>query len=297
MTHNTILNVAQHRYASVKARYPTEGRRKLRLRVLYESWPTIGSVSASDTPLDTAFETDADPFDEFLEDDEIGIVIRTDFSNDDAWDAFIQNFQASQKELLSDLAGGDSEIQQAGTSNADNDGDIGMKDASRTESAATTNTSTENDDSDSSSSMPDMITILDPSDPADRARFANLSNIGALRIFNDVDIRLAPTRPAGTKQISPQDPLIDIGGWQEIYTGKTIWIYDEQSNTDDCLRLVSQAGDFYGTATGDSWRARASHICELQFSTSYQGMSIDFSGLDKWDWNERVRNLSESGII
>jgi hypothetical protein len=145
--------------------------------------------------------------------------------------------------------------------------------------------------------MPDIITILDPSDPIDRARFANLSNISALRVFNDVDIRPTPARPAGTKQISPQNPLIDIGGWQEIYTGKTIWIYDERSNIDDCLRLVSQTGDFYGTATGDSWRARASHICELQFSMSYQGMRIDFNGLDKWDWNERVRNLSESGVI
>lgn len=189
-----------------------------------------------------------------------------------------------------------------------------MENVSGAESAPITST---DDDSDSSSGMPDMITILDPSDPADRERFRNLSNIEALRIFNDVDIRPTPARPDGAKQISPPNPLIDLGGWQEIYSGKTIWIYDERSNADDCLRLVSQAGNFYGTATyvviwfcstapmkdanhairGDSWRARVSHVCELQFSMSYQGMSIDFNGLDKWDWDERVRNLAESGII
>jgi len=27
---------------------------------------------------------------------------------------------------------------------------------------------------------------------------------------------------------------------------------------------------------------------------THQGMKIDFDGLDKWDWNERVRNIGES---
>jgi len=90
--------------------------------------------------------------------------------------------------------------------------------------------------------------------------------------------------------------LIDQGGWQEIYLGKQLWIYDSRSNSDDCVRVVSQVGDFYGTATGDSWRARASHVCELQFSMTRQGLKIDFNGLDRWDQDERERNLAEAVI-
>lgn len=48
---------------------------------------------------------------------------------------------------------------------------------------------------------------------------------------------------------------------------------------------------------GDSWRARVAHIPELQFNMVYQGMKIDFNGSDKYDWNERTRNLGESGTL
>ena len=76
-----------------------------------------------------------------------------------------------------------------------------------------------------------------------------MSNLRALRLFNDVDIRPTPERPAGTKPISPPCPLIDVLGWQEIYSGKNIWIYDTLSNVDGSVRVVSQTSDFYGTAT------------------------------------------------
>lgn len=45
---------------------------------------------------------------------------------------------------------------------------------------------------------------------------------------------------------------------------------------------------------GDSWRARVTHVCELQFNMSFLGMKIDFGGLDKWDLAERERNLREA---
>jgi len=48
---------------------------------------------------------------------------------------------------------------------------------------------------------------------------------------------------------------------------------------------------------GDSWRARASHICELQFNMSHHGMKIDFNGQDRWDWDERSRNLKEALLL
>jgi len=124
--------------------------------------------------------------------------------------------------------------------------------------------------------------------------FNGISNLTALRLLNDVGIRLAPSPPAGASRIRPSNRLIDKGGLQEIYTGQTIWIYDGQSNTDESVRLVSQEGDVYGTATGDSWRARISHVPELQFNMSYYHMKIDFGGLDRWDHSERTRNLNEA---
>ncbi|KXN90168.1 hypothetical protein AN958_04658 [Leucoagaricus sp. SymC.cos] len=122
--------------------------------------------------------------------------------------------------------------------------------------------------------------------------FNGVSNLAALRLLNDVGIRLVPSLPAGTNRISPGSRLIDCNNLQEIYTGKTLWIYDRQSNKDESVRLVSQQGDVYGTATGDSWRAKASHVAELQFNMSFYNMKIDFGGLDRWDYSERARNLS-----
>ena len=44
--------------------------------------------------------------------------------------------------------------------------------------------------------------------------------------------------------------LVDYHGWQEVYTGKTLWVYDARSNADGCVRLVSGVGaGMYGTAT------------------------------------------------
>ena len=127
------------------------------------------------------------------------------------------------------------------TDSTDHRQDVKMEEGSPT---------TANDEAtDSSTDAPDIVKILDPSEPADRDRLVNISNLRALRLFNDVDICPAPSPPPGTKRISPPNPLIDQGGWQEIYSGKNLWIYDLRSNTDECVRVVSQAGDFYGTAS------------------------------------------------
>jgi hypothetical protein len=95
-------------------------------------------------------------------------------------------------------------------------------------------------DSDSSEDVVDILKIM----------ITDIWNIATLRLFNDVDIRRAPPNPTALK-LSSQNPLIDQGGWQEIYSGKQLWIYDSRSNSDECVRVVSQAGDFklYGTAT------------------------------------------------
>lgn len=47
----------------------------------------------------------------------------------------------------------------------------------------------------------------------------------------------------------------------------------------------------------DSWRARASFIPELQLSLASGAMRIDFGGLDRWDHNERQRNMAELEVL
>ncbi|ETW80659.1 hypothetical protein HETIRDRAFT_440437 [Heterobasidion irregulare TC 32-1] len=139
-----------------------------------------------------------------------------------------------------------------------------------------------------------FFSIFAPSEPREQARLTSLSNLSALRLLNGVSIRSAPSVPTGTKRIKPGNRLVDLDGLQEIYTGKMLWIYDTRSNEDQCVRLVSQQGsNLYGTATADSWRARASHITELQVNLASGAMKIDFGGLDRWDYSERKRNLEE----
>jgi len=103
------------------------------------------------------------------------------------------------------------------------------------------------DDDDEDDEPGVLVKILDPVDK--KAEFENISNIKALRLLNDVDIRPAPSPPVGTKRISPGHRLKDLQQWQEVYTGPTIWIYDAKSNTDRSVRLVSQQNNVYGTAT------------------------------------------------
>ena len=176
---------------------------------------------------------DPDPFDYLTEDDQLGLIVRTDFSNEEAWSAFCNQVQVSQKDFISDLTNDSPDQLEESASIPVADG----------------NDEADDNESDSSNEPPDFLKILNPVEQSDRIRFTNISNLRALRLFNDVDIRPTPERPVGTKPVSPPCPLIDVQGWQEIYSGKNIWIYDTLSNVDGSVRVVSQTSDFYGTAT------------------------------------------------
>ena len=92
--------------------------------------------------------------------------------------------------------------------------------------------------------------VVNAAAPHERAKLTGISNLAALRLLNDVDVRRAPAPPRGTKRIRPPNRLVDHDGWQEVYGGKTVWVYDEKSNQDQSVRLVSQRGTpMYGTAT------------------------------------------------
>ncbi|KAF8070326.1 hypothetical protein FPV67DRAFT_1012639 [Lyophyllum atratum] len=298
--HDKFLHSLATRYLAIRSQYPGEGRRRWHLRVLQEFWEGVlndehntlcstlspdvregnpKNVDFSFTPLvarQDDFTQDDDPFDYLLEGQELGILLRTDYSNDDAWQALCTRLQGAEQELAEAVkqpeSTGTDEIDQAQAEDSDSDMESG-------------------DD------VPfPIIKVVDPTLP-ERAIFHGISNLSALRLLNDVDIRLAPSPPVGESRIRPPNRLIDQGTWQEIYSGMNIWIYDAQSNTDQCLRLVSQEGDIYGTATGDSWRVQGSHICELQFNMSFLNMTINFGGLDRWDYGQRQRNLQEANLM
>ncbi|KAL0581818.1 hypothetical protein V5O48_000186 [Marasmius crinis-equi] len=268
--------LSQH-YNSVQAAHPHEGRRRWQLRVLDQFWasnPAPPSSAAQDVEIATE---DEDPFDSVISNVAGGVALRTDFTDEDAWRSFHERLKEAQKEMTGD------ENPQASSSTT----------ATTDTTNDTENPEDEDEDSDEEEGM--IIKVVNPEMPEERALFENISNLTALRLFNDVDIRPSPALPQGTKRISPPHRLVDRSGWQEIYTGLNLWIYDKQSNADKSVRLVSLEGDVYGTATGDSWRAQVSHIYELQVNM-LTGMKINFGGMDRWDYSERKRNLDEALI-
>jgi hypothetical protein len=186
------------------------------------------------------FFMDEDLFDEIADDEApgLGILVRTDFSNEEAWRSFLTKLKVGEEEFSS------SENREE-----DTEMDQGEPSASASVSTSGDKMGDNRDGSDGSSDQGPgpIIAILDPS-PEIRPYFSEISNLTALRLLNDVDLRKL-TIPPNTKRFSPPNPIVDCDGWQEIYHGKTLWIYDATSNQDQCARLVSKRSDFYGTAT------------------------------------------------
>ncbi len=167
--------------------------------------------------------------DQVIDDVEAGIVLRTDFSNEDAWNSFLEKLKKAEEEHKENTTEGGDAGQGEPDENSDADADA------------------EEDSEDDGPGL--LIKVIDASLPEERALFEGISNLRALRLFNDVDVRPAPLLPSGTKKTTTPHRLVDRGGWQEVYSGITIWVYDGQSNNDHCLRLVNPEGDVYGTAT------------------------------------------------
>jgi len=275
-------------YAETKRQHPAEGRRKWRLRVVQQLLTAVGSGGSIDSEHDLStsdaeFDKDPDPFDGVTRDvPELGLIVRTDFSDEAAWSAFCTRLQDSEKELVS-VVGSD-----------DTDENAPSEQSPHPDNTAPGDSQEDDSDDEEGDGPQGIFYIINPSAPQERELLENISNLMVLRLFNDVDVRPSPTPPRGTKRIDPPNRLVDYHGLQEIYQGKNLWAYDATSNMDQCVRVVSHCGDMYGTATGDSWRARVSHICELQVNLSSGALKIDFGGLDRWDFNERRRNMLEA---
>ncbi|RPD59893.1 hypothetical protein L227DRAFT_575897 [Lentinus tigrinus ALCF2SS1-6] len=261
------LFLAEH-YGSVKSRFPAEGRRKWRLRVAELFWSlspedkyayltTISQNPPSAESIEEAdFNTDEDPLDDISDDAPgIGILLRTDYTNEDAWQVFHTRLQDAEAEFAAEVttepadddtnmdADADSEAPSAAQAAASSSTDAGGDSAMEAEDPE------DLEEEDNASGTP-VFFVVNAASPDERAKLSGISNLAALRLLNDVDARRAPNPPQGTKRIRPPNRLVDHDGWQEVYTGKTLWIYDAKSNEDQCVRLVSQKGAaMYGTAT------------------------------------------------
>ncbi|KAH8093956.1 hypothetical protein BXZ70DRAFT_1010278 [Cristinia sonorae] len=296
-SHLTLSPYLEEIYDAVKAACPGEGRRKWRLRVAEEFWTLpkeekerVLSRSVSVDEETAAFEADDDPLDDVADEDApgLGLVIRTDFSDENAWEYFVTKLKEGEAEFTADS-----------NENAEDDAmdqdPLASSNSQNASSGVPAAVEDEDSESEETPSNASIFAIINPdtSSPL-RSVLTGCSNLSALKLFNSVNVRRTPPLPPDTKRHRPANRLIDHDGWQEIYEGKMLWIYDAKSNKDACVRVVSQAGAGYGTATADSWRARVTHICELQVNLASGAMSIDFGGLDRYDYEERLRNLQEA---
>ena len=211
--------------------------------------------------MNAAFVSDSDPLDSLTDEtSSLGLLLRTDYSDEDAWQAFLRRLRDGEAEFVSETAP-DTKMTEdipveshaaASTSTASNDNNT--NDDSNDTAMGEIDDDDDGDgdgddpDDDADSGAPQIISVIDPPSHAERARLANISNLTALRLLNDVDIAPAPAPPQGTQRIRPPNRLIDHDGWQEVYTGKTLWVYDTKSNLDQSARLVSQRAQAYGTA-------------------------------------------------
>jgi hypothetical protein len=193
----------------------------------------MSGQSHSTSEITAQVTADRDPFDDETNGPELGILLRTDYSNEDAWRSFLARLQETEKDFV----------------------EIPDESPMQTDASVNIPPPAPGDDPDSESDDEEegfessIFTIINPSSPQDRRALSGISNLVALRLLNDIDIRLCPARPANTLRANPPNRLVDYGGWQEIYIGKSVWIYDSQSNSDQSVRVVSQQGDVYGTAT------------------------------------------------
>jgi hypothetical protein len=129
--------------------------------------------------------------------------VRTEFSDDRAWQAFLARLQAAEDEIAADAVADADAVMDAPADDSDDS----------------------DEDDEDGGAWPPVFAIVDPPEAARRRVLDGLSNIGALRLLCDAGVRPAPARPAEAKPASPHR-LVDQQGFQEVYDGKGIWIYD-----------------------------------------------------------------------
>ena len=244
----------------------------------------------------------------------VGVIVRSDFSDEESWLSFVETLLAAEKDLTTPTPNThEGEIVQG-------EGGIPIVSSSVTEQESSEEDS-DSEASDDEGDAPESLFALfsPPLGSPLRTRLTNISNLNALRLLNDADARRIPypqVPQRSNTQSQPVHRLTSLHGFVESYIGPFIWVYDSRSNVDKAVRVVSHCVEGIGSATfvkpfstrfvessslcftnlfsrGDSWRARVSFVPELQLNL-INGMRIDFGGLDKWDPSERQRNFADA---
>jgi len=310
---SVFSSYAAARYAKVKMTNPhLQGRRAVQLKIAQEFWDEVQAsatpgMSGLTLPIGNGTEIEPDPLD--FEDaangivSQRGVVIRTDFSNDVQWLAFMKSLLTAEQEGMEELVaatedpqskqgGAEGEQEEEESSSDEEEGEEESADVDMEASGTNSNSAAE--------SQSESFIVIDPT-AYHSPQFAplapilnNATNLTLLRLFTDVDIIPSLTVPMGSKKLKGASRLIDSHNLCEVYNGRLIWVYDAKSNVDGCVRVVNSRPDSYGTATGDSWRARASFIWELQLNISANTMQISFGGEDRYDGTERKRNVEQA---
>ncbi|KAG8907477.1 hypothetical protein FRB99_004053 [Tulasnella sp. 403] len=322
---NDVAALVAEGYIRFKGEYPQEGRRHWKVRAVNQLWNLQGRQAISNhaqalrDPPSAPWASDPDLFD--LDDrntgDSIvglkGVIVRTDYANDVAWERFVSAVKETEAEGIREMSekmqeddGGNEGDEEGSTEDEDEDNEDEERDAKMDVSeAGQEGTTTQPDPAPPKGSAFHIVELP----PDQRHITENASNLRLLRLFNDVDIVEAPKKPppegvyyvgpqAKETTISPDNKLVEKFGLKEVYPGRVVWVYDARSNDDMCARLIRNGvDDGYGSYTGDSWRTKASHIWELQVHLDAGALKIGFMGDKGWDANERRRNFEDAGVI
>ncbi|KAG8864330.1 hypothetical protein FRB96_006152 [Tulasnella sp. 330] len=253
-------------YTRARTQYPGEGRRRWKLRAAREIWEldadsfvqTAASLRPEVTHIPWASDKDDFDLDDGPDAERIislkGVIIRTDYSNDQAWSTFVTIMRDAEQEALedSDTAMEDGDDSSEEDSESEEEEEEAKQDPGQSSKPSSPGSGTSN--------PPSVFHILDLP-PKQRSHVSNASNIALLRLLTELNIVAAP-RPAPPrgqyfvspktkdKHVSPMNPLIEKFGYKEVYEGRKIWVYDTLSNTDGCVRLVDGGVDgAYGSST------------------------------------------------
>lgn len=194
----------------------------------------------------------------------MGIVVRADYSDENAWNNFLEKLTDAEEEFVSELAQKPEEDNE--DEKMDEDAPEGQASNSDPNAVNIVNIMDEDDEEDgeeqeeeegedsAGSSPTPIFAIFNPSPESGLhallASKGSPSNLTILRLLTDVNVQRAPVPPPDVKRIKPSNRLVDSHQWQEVYKGKGIWVYDARSNQDQTVRVVSLEGSSsYGTAT------------------------------------------------
>ena len=168
--------------------------------------------------------------------DVLGVVVRTDYTDDVAWSQFVERLLDAEKDLMSPF---DDEIEASQT----NEPSGSNQPEAEVQDDAESSESSDN-------GLDSSFTFLDPPvESSFRQRLSGMSNLAALRLLNDVDVARKPMPSSGTQAYSLQHRLMGLDGFVERYRGPLVWVYDSRSNTDGAARVISQRPESVEAAT------------------------------------------------